>query len=476
MDMFSVLGMKYNPFSAAVDEKNYYHTSTTKIVLSEFMEAIHKRQGFIVLSGDVGVGKTSLLLQLFPRLERQNVVTSLIINSLLTREELLTSICQDFGLNISYDLNFSRLLNILHKFFLKKNKEGKNCVIIIDEAHNLSVNVLESLRMLSNLETRGKKLVQIILVGQQELMDQFKRKELRQLKSRIGLVQHLYPLTRQEQEDYVKFKLASSGSQVRITSGAMKLLWITTLGNLRLINVVMERSLHALVVFNKMIIDKQILKSALKDIAKYRSEVLRRLRLVWTKRLAYICLPIVLTCTTSFFLLFSQNLFISASSSPLNKDGGKVVSSETGHPDNYSRNKSSERVQGPEEDSSNKAALSKKRNKGQSMDKGNVSLPKQDSETESKSKDFWFIVQISVYSQKNKAIQKLSSLQEKDIEACFLPVWDTEGNKWYMVEAGLASKEKNAQAMAQKCQSVLDHDISVIRLEKSMVEKNLQCL
>ncbi|MFO7818312.1 MAG: AAA family ATPase, partial [Desulfovibrionales bacterium] len=268
--------MKSNPFAVAIDPREYYHTDNTKRIIAQIIHCLKNRNGFALLIGDVGVGKTSLLMQILPILQKEGITTSFILNSLLKKKEILAAICRDFGLQIPHNENVFNLLDLLHTFFLKENSRGRNCVIIVDEAHNLDVNVLETLRMLTNLETEGKKLVQIFLTGQSELWVRLKQPKLRQLRSRINVFEQLLPLDKIELQGYVLFKLASTGSQIRPEKRALRLLWIATQGNIRMVNLIMERALYALILRKKQNIDYQITKEALEDLYQCQGELKKR--------------------------------------------------------------------------------------------------------------------------------------------------------------------------------------------------------
>ncbi len=284
-----ILGLKFNPFVPASSTDVYFFTQETREILDELYYGIVSRKGFMLLLGEVGVGKTSLLLQLLKRIgeeESQRIDTAWVFNTSLGPKDFLLAIAQDFGIELLDTSSVSSIINELYHHFLKINREGGNCAIVVDEAHNLPFESLETLRMLSNLEGDGTKLVQIVLAGQPELETKLNLPELRQLKSRIYIFRVLYPFNKKETELYVNYKLSSAGSQIRLSDSARDLLYALTHGNPRMIHLIMDRALHLLALQGDFVINENILRDAALDIAKYNKEVKERLsRLASRKKL-----------------------------------------------------------------------------------------------------------------------------------------------------------------------------------------------
>jgi general secretion pathway protein A len=278
-DIFSILKLDANPFSSSACTKGYFHTSNTKRILEELHHGIRSRKGFLVLVGEVGVGKTSLLYQFLHSLEGEKLATAWVFNTLLDRKELLLAIARDYALEVDETTNLARLIETLHRFFLDRYAKGYNCAIIVDEAHNLSPETLEALRMLSNLEQEGEKLVQILLVGQPELKEKLDQPNLRQLRSRIGIFLTMNPLDREETSRYVHYKLNSVGAEIPVLPAAIKKLWKATEGNSRMTNLIMERALYGLVAYSAESVDARIMDEAVRDVAAYQIEVAARLGL-----------------------------------------------------------------------------------------------------------------------------------------------------------------------------------------------------
>ncbi|GAB6058562.1 ExeA family protein [Desulfonatronum parangueonense] len=267
MDSLSAsIGLGSTPFSMAINQMSYYETASAKRIMELIVDGVEARKGFFMLSGEAGVGKSSLLLRLLSRLKSRGMVTSLVVNSLVDKKELLENVCADFGLKHRPGLNASHLLIVLHTFFLHQFKKGRNCVILADEAHHLGYEALESLRMLANLETGGVKLVQVVICGRPELHARLQSRRLRPVANRISTVVDLPALTRIETSGYVEFKLALSGLRIRPSTKTLELLWNASLGNPRTVNLLMERCLHLMENQGLGDINSQIMLTAIQDL------------------------------------------------------------------------------------------------------------------------------------------------------------------------------------------------------------------
>lgn len=279
-EVYDILGFKTNPFPPGACKDFYFQTESSKRFLDEIMYGVMARKGFIVLVGEVGLGKTSLLLQLLPLLEAEGVHTSWVFNTMLDKNELLRALAKDFGLPLPEGSHLAEILDALHRFFLDQNKEGRNCAIVIDEAHLLEFSTMEVLRMLSNLELNGEKLVQILLVGQPELKTMLSKPEMRQFRSRINIFLEFPALTKAETDSYVNFKFAMSGSELKLGGRALHLVWRASAGNFRLINLIMEKTIYAMVAFSERKITSMLVMEALKDIASWNRDLAGRIRMI----------------------------------------------------------------------------------------------------------------------------------------------------------------------------------------------------
>jgi putative secretion ATPase (PEP-CTERM system associated) len=208
--------------------------------LSYLRYGIEERAGFILLSGEVGAGKTTLIRELIKR-HLDNVTLAKIFNTKADSHQLLTMINDDFGLETD-GRSKAALLRDLNEFLIDQYAEGKRAVLIIDEAQNLSSDLLEEIRMLSNLETDGGKLLQIVLVGQPELRDTLNSPELLQLRQRIQIGCHLRPLDREEVTEYIYYRMESAGNREAVTFApeALDLIHDLSRGVPRLINILCD--------------------------------------------------------------------------------------------------------------------------------------------------------------------------------------------------------------------------------------------
>jgi len=231
------------PFNLTPDPKFVYLSPGHQEVLEHMIYGIEQRKGFILIAGDVGAGKTTLTRLLVNRLdERTN--NALIFNTFLNEIELLRAINRDFGLSTEGPTR-EALIEALNRFLIDKLASGGNAVLVIDEAQNLSVPVLEQIRMLSNLETETKKLIQIILVGQPELTRTLNRPDLAQLNQRITVRCRLSPMKFEDTVRYIHHRISVAGPQslVRFNPRTYRLIHRFSGGVPRQINAICDRAL-----------------------------------------------------------------------------------------------------------------------------------------------------------------------------------------------------------------------------------------
>lgn len=259
--------LKEKPFSLTPDPQFLYLSECHQVAIESLLYGIYQKEGFMVVTGDIGTGKTTICRALLERVDK-NVKTAVIFNSFLTERELLESILQDFGYP-SKGKSIKELIDALNTFLIQRLSQGENVVLLIDESQNLSVPVLEQIRMLSNLETEKEKMLQIVLLGQSEFDHMLQSPELRQLNQRIAIRHHLVPFTRTETESYIYQRLVLAGAQGSITfsKSALDEIYKFSKGTPRLINLICDRSLLGGFVEQTHHIDKQIIKKAKKSLA-----------------------------------------------------------------------------------------------------------------------------------------------------------------------------------------------------------------
>ena len=260
-------GLAESPFSIAPDPRYLYLSQRHQEALAHLLYGVNGDGGFVLLTGEVGAGKTTVcrcLLQQIPA----SCDVAYIFNPKLTVEELLSTICVEFGIVFpAGNSSIKVFIDCINAYLLDAHAKGRHTVLIIDEAQNLSADVLEQMRLLTNLETNQRKLLQIILLGQPELAAMLERPELRQLSQRIVARYHLGPLTKSEVEAYVRHRLEVSGAQRTLFPAAlMGRLYRLSGGVPRLINVLCDRALLGAYVQGKERVDRATLSKAAREV------------------------------------------------------------------------------------------------------------------------------------------------------------------------------------------------------------------
>lgn len=259
-------GFKEKPFKLVPNPEYLFLSKSHEEALAHLNYAISQGDGFVEITGEVGTGKTTLCRALLGNLDK-DTVAAYIFNPKLGPKQLLKSINDELG--IAYDAdNTKDLIDKLNAFLLRKKAERKRVLILIDEAQNLTKNVLEQLRLLSNLETNKEKLLQIILVGQPELAAMLESYELRQLGQRITLRYLLRPLTRTETQEYIQYRLniASQRKGIHFERAAVSHIYKHSQGVPRLINIACDRALLTAFGLNQHRITGAVAKSAIGEL------------------------------------------------------------------------------------------------------------------------------------------------------------------------------------------------------------------
>jgi general secretion pathway protein A len=260
-------GIDRLPFSIAPDPRFLYLGQKHQEALAHLFYGIGNEGGFIVLTGEVGTGKTTLCRALLQQLPETTDV-AFIVNPGLTANELLQTMCDELSLfyNAEHRTN-KALLDILTRYLLVSHSRGRHTLLIIDEAQNLPVDVLEQIRLLTNLETDEKKLLQLVLIGQPELGETLASKELRQLAQRVTARYHLPTLTRRETGRYVEHRLNVSGYAGRLFSpAALRQVYRATQGTPRLINRLCDRCMLGAYVGERRDIGRHIVVQATREL------------------------------------------------------------------------------------------------------------------------------------------------------------------------------------------------------------------
>lgn len=266
----SFYGLKEAPFSIAPDPRYLYMSERHREALAHLLFSLQREEGgFVLLTGEVGTGKTTICRSFLERVPERTDV-AFIVHPRLTARELLATICDELGIRYPAAATIKILVDQLNHHLLDRHANGRHTAIIIDEAQNLSIDVLEQLRLLTNLETSTKKLLQIILLGQPELREILQRDELRQLSQRITARYHLEALSLNELHAYLKYRLAVAGTRdVIFTDPAVKALFRLTKGIPRLINLICDRAMLGAYSASQKPIGPEYIRSAAREIGLF---------------------------------------------------------------------------------------------------------------------------------------------------------------------------------------------------------------
>lgn len=261
----SFFNLREAPFNVTPDPRFVYLSRHHLAALSAMKYGIEKRCGFIQITGEIGAGKTTLSRTLLQQIG-ENIHTSLVFNPKLSELELLQEIVEDFGIKLATKKR-KACFDALNRFLLEESAKGFNAVLIIDEAQLLPPRALEQIRLLSNLETTNQKLLQIILMGQPELSDLLKRKDLKQLKQRITVRCHLPELSMDETRGYIEHRLTVAGASPQLFSPeAIGRIHELSSGIPRVINILADRALLAAYTQNHTTVDVTMVECAESDL------------------------------------------------------------------------------------------------------------------------------------------------------------------------------------------------------------------
>lgn len=277
-------GLKEAPFSIAPDPRYLYMSQQHREALAHLIYGIGTDGGFILLTGEVGAGKTTVCRCLLEQMP-ENTNVALVLNPKVVASELLATICDE--LHIPYPEGSSSIktfVDRINSYLLEANAAGRKTVVIIDESQNLDANVLEQLRLLTNLETNQRKLMQIIMLGQPELQQILESPEMEQLNQRITARFHLHALNKNEVADYIRHRLAVAGLRADLFArSAVRLIYRLTGGVPRRINVLCDRALLGVYVQNSNRVDRKTIHKAAHEVfgARPRGLSQRGARLGW---------------------------------------------------------------------------------------------------------------------------------------------------------------------------------------------------
>jgi general secretion pathway protein A len=260
-------GFTQNPFNMSPDPAFLFRSSQHEEALANLIYGVQSRKGFIVLTGEVGTGKTTMLECLRDFLGSQQIAFASLFNSRLTVEQFFEMLAYDFDLRCNR-LSKTEVLLSLNSLLLERSTAGRTTVLIVDEAHNLEWDVLEEVRLLGNLENRRGKMLQIILAGQQELDDKLERVEFRQLKQRISLRCTLRGFSEQEAAAYICSRMARAGlgEQTILSAELISEIHFRSQGIPRLINAICDNLLLTAFAMESKVADLEMLNEVTADM------------------------------------------------------------------------------------------------------------------------------------------------------------------------------------------------------------------
>jgi len=269
--------LKREPFSIAPDPRFLFMSEAHREALAHLLYGLAGGGGFVLLTGEIGAGKTTVCRAFLNRLDPDTKV-AVITNTRLTERQLLQAICEEYGLWIPGNVGKVTLFNELNTFLVDQYRQGANVVLIVDEAQNLGPEVLEEIRLISNLETERDKLIQIILMGQPELQQIVELPQLKQLKQRIVTRFHLHPLSEKEMQAYIfhRLKVAGADGSLKLSRSALTAVYAYSGGIPRVINIVCDNSLLLAFVQETKKITDEIVKEVIRDLEGNRKQLLKQ--------------------------------------------------------------------------------------------------------------------------------------------------------------------------------------------------------
>jgi len=280
-------GLKENPFNVTPNPDYIYLGENHREALAQLFYGVRERKGFIVITGEVGTGKTTLIHYLLDKMNGNHTKTAFLFNPKLTVDDFIQYILKDLGVRVQGKTKGEYLHN-LHRYLLYAYQRDERVILIVDEAQGLRPELLEEIRLLSNLETSRSKLLQIVLLGQPELDKTLSQPDFRQLRQRINLRYHLPPLSEKETKEYIGKRLGIAGARAPIfTEEAMKQVYLKSRGIPRLINILCDNALLNGYALDQKRVDARSVREVAKDLSLRKSS-----RKTWILVLILICIAV----------------------------------------------------------------------------------------------------------------------------------------------------------------------------------------
>jgi general secretion pathway protein A len=296
-------GLRENPFNVTPNPEYIFLGENHREALAQLLYGVREKKGFIVITGEVGTGKTTLIHYLLDKLGGDNhTKTAFLFNPKLTVNDFIQYILKDLGVRIQGQTKGEYLHN-LHRYLLNAYRRDERVILIVDEAHGLSPELLEEIRLLSNFETSKSKLIQIVLIGQPELDKMLAQPEFRQLKQRINLRYYLPPLSEKETREYIKKRLRIAGAKESpFTDKAIKEIYMRSGGIPRLINILCDNALLNGFALDQKKVDERSVKEVAKDL-----KLGKKSRRVWIRLLSGIAIAV---CILIFIHLYKSGYLL----------------------------------------------------------------------------------------------------------------------------------------------------------------------
>lgn len=259
-------GFKKEPFHITPDPEFLYLSPSHKEALAAIIYGVEQKKGFVAVIGDVGVGKTTIVRSYLDSIERSHLKVIYIFNARLNFDRLLKTIFDELGV-VPGTNDIMEMVNKLYEYLIEEYKKGNTVVLVIDEAQNMPIKTLEDLRMLSNLETTKDKLIQIVLIGQNEFEEELSLHKLRQLKQRIAIRSKILPLTKSDSADYIKYRLQKAGVNYSsiFTKKALDLILKEAEGIPRKINILCDNALITAFGYQRKPVDTKMVQEVISD-------------------------------------------------------------------------------------------------------------------------------------------------------------------------------------------------------------------